>query len=94
MHSNVLAWPNRDHCADIRSFKNLKFKNFLSKKTYCGKSQSLFDSNFYVADIVPVVNIIDSVFENVHVDAFASLMSPPIEWANTDDCGNFPCTAP
>ena len=27
MHSNVLAWPNLAHCADIRrSFKILKFE--------------------------------------------------------------------
>ena len=38
MHSNVLAWPNRDHCADIRSFKNLKFEERKQTK----KSSSAF----------------------------------------------------
>jgi hypothetical protein len=30
----------------------------------------------------------------VDQNALAFLMSPPAEWANIDDCGQFPCTSP
>lgn len=33
-------------------------------------------------------------FEDVHHDALAYLFSPLQEWANLDDCGDFPCSAP
>ena len=42
MHSNVLAWPNLDHCADMRrSFKILKFEERKQSK----KSSSAFLQN-------------------------------------------------
>jgi hypothetical protein len=36
----------------------------------------------------------ESEFNNVQNDAIAMLHSPPEKWANTKDCGEFPCTAP
>ncbi len=50
--------------------------------------------NGYNADYYPAVRLINSRLENVHQDAMAYLMSPPAEWANIDDCGEFPCTSP
>jgi len=46
------------------------------------------------ADYYPSVRLINSRLENVHQDALAYIMSPPVEWANIDDCGEFPCTGP
>jgi len=36
----------------------------------------------------------DIVFDDVHDDAVTYIMDPKPGWANIDDCGEFPCTAP
>jgi hypothetical protein len=43
---------------------------------------------------MPRAKFVDTVFNNVDQDALAYLYSPPWAWANPDDCGIFPCTAP
>jgi len=46
------------------------------------------------ADYHPRAKFIGTRFENVEETALAFLFNPPAGWANIDDCGNFPCTAP
>jgi hypothetical protein len=72
----------------------LSFSEFKSARTYCGNKQRLFVINPWAADYIPQVKAIGTKFENVDQDAMTYLYSPPAEWANTDDCGEFPCTAP
>jgi hypothetical protein len=36
----------------------------------------------------------DNIFDNCEWDAIALLIDPLEAWANVEDCGNFPCTAP
>jgi hypothetical protein len=31
---------------------------------------------------------------NIDITALGYLISPLLEWANTNDCGNWPCTGP
>lgn len=73
---------------------NIRFFNFASEKTYCGRDQRLFRLNPYASDIVPRMQLTNSYFENVNQDALAYLFNPPNEWAVLDDCGSFPCTGP
>jgi len=50
--------------------------------------------NQYGADYHPRAKFTNTRFENVHEDTIAFIMSPPWGWANLDDCGDWPCTAP
>jgi hypothetical protein len=93
------TWPQYKIKADASFggttiYENLEFYNFKSGYTYCGKNQRLFLLNYYNADYYPAVRLINSRLENIHQDALAYLMNPPVEWANIDDCGEFPCTSP
>lgn len=36
----------------------------------------------------------DTQFTDIEDSAMANLMSPNPNWANLEDCGNFPCTGP
>lgn len=36
----------------------------------------------------------DTQFTDVEDSAVANLLSPDPNWANLEDCGNFPCTGP
>jgi hypothetical protein len=72
----------------------LQFFDYKSDKTYCGQSQKIITLNPFGADYHPRVKFIGTVFENVDDSALAYLFDPPKGWANIDDCGNFPCTAP
>jgi hypothetical protein len=54
----------------------------------------MFVLNYYNADYYPIMKVLSSKFTNVAQDALAYLMSPLAKWAATDDCGQFPCTAP
>jgi hypothetical protein len=36
----------------------------------------------------------DVKFTNVKYDALISVFDPPAAWANINDCGEWPCTAP
>lgn len=50
--------------------------------------------NEHAADYIPRAKFLNTRFENSDLDSFAYLFSPPSSWANLDDCGDFPCTAP
>lgn len=75
-------------------YHNLKFFNYISNRTFCGNHQVLFRLNHHAADYIPKATFHSPIFENIHQDAMAFLFTPPDEWANLDDCGDFPCTAP
>jgi hypothetical protein len=74
--------------------KNVNFINFKSEKTACGAAQSVFGVNFSAADLIPMHYINGAKFINVKQDALIFIYDPPAEWANIDDCGQWPCTAP
>jgi hypothetical protein len=93
------AWPHYKIKADASfggttTYENLEFINFKSGYTTCGMKQRLFALNPYNADYYPPVMLVNSKLTNVAQDAVAYLMSPLPEWANIDDCGQFPCTSP
>jgi hypothetical protein len=75
-------------------FENLTFSNYRSGRTYCGTEQRVFRLTEYQADYIPLVRARNIKFVNVDQEAFIYLFSPPNRWANTDDCGEFPCTGP
>jgi hypothetical protein len=41
-----------------------------------------------------MMEFFDSKFVDVKQDAVSYIMDPLPEWANLDDCGDYPCTAP
>jgi len=47
-----------------------------------------------MSDYIHMAEIYDSVFDNVVDGALANVFEPPQKWANLDDCGIYPCTAP
>jgi hypothetical protein len=63
-------------------YNDIKFVNFSSNLTFCGMNHSLFVSNIYAADIIPIVNFTGATLKNITRDALGSLMSPLLEWAN------------
>ena len=75
---------------------------YLYRNTYLGfkaktryqRTQSVFGINEYASDYIPIHQFFDTKFVNVEEEAMAFFYTPPEEWANMDDCGNFPCTAP
>jgi hypothetical protein len=68
--------------------------NFKSAKTACGSRQTAFAINFSAADHIPIHNLNAIKFTNVAFDAVIFIYNPPQGWANIDDCGEWPCTAP
>jgi len=93
------VWPHFKIKADASfggttTYENMQFFNFNSAYTTCGMRQRLFTLNGFNADYYPSVRLVNPSFTNVAHDALAFLMSPPAEWANIDDCGQFPCTSP
>ena len=45
-------------------------------------------------DYSPIHEFYDTEFTEIEDGAMANLLSPLPGWANLEDCGNFPCTAP
>ena len=76
-------------------FENVRFIDFPTNNTgICNKRRGIFTLNPFGADYYPQQIFDSAEFENVHEDGLGFLMDPNIKWANSDDCGNFPCTAP
>lgn len=69
------------------------FIDFKSK-TALGLANSIFGSNPYGSDYIPAYLSKDNTFINIEETALANLKQPDESWANLDDCGDFPCTAP
>ena len=76
------------------NFNNFIFENFASNKTRCGADLKLFKRNPYSSDYIPIQKYTNTKFINVNDDAISYLDKPDPGWANKDDCGPFPCTAP
>lgn len=54
----------------------------------------MFHNSKSASDYIPLHSLKSCSFINVADDALAEF-TPPIEgWANVQDCGEFPCTAP
>jgi hypothetical protein len=75
-------------------YTNMTFTNFPKTKTWCGSKISLFELNNEGSDYIPRAQFSKITFDNVHEDNIAFLMDPNPGWANSDDCGNWPCSAP
>jgi len=71
------------------------FAKFNSKgKTKCFNRISIFARNDYHADKVPPHYFSQCKFKDVDDASLAYFEDPLESWANLDDCGQFPCTAP
>jgi len=55
---------------------------------------AIFGASHYQPDYTPMLEITNSKFIDIEENAFADFLTPPAAWANIDDCGEFPCTAP
>ena len=73
---------------------NIHFKGFYNTTTWCGNNQVILGLNPDAPDYQPRLKLLRPTFENVHNDAVAFLYSPKWSWANSDDCGIWPCSAP
>jgi hypothetical protein len=78
----------------IINYNGNSYFNYQDTTTFCGNKQKLFALNKKASDYQPMVNFEGNSFQNVAWDNIAMIFSPPQQWANEDDCGNFPCTAP
>jgi hypothetical protein len=76
------------------TYNGNSFINFQDTRTFCGNKQRLFVLNPTASDYQPMTNFDGSIFRNVAFDNMVFLYDPPRGWANMNDCGNFPCTAP
>lgn len=74
--------------------ENVNFHNFKSENTACGAGQFVFGMNRFGSDLIPMHWFYDVKFTNVKYDALINIFDPPAGWANIDDCGEWPCTAP
>jgi hypothetical protein len=75
-------------------YENVDFVNFADVNTYCGGQQRTIEISSSGSDIVPWTEFRYTRFTDVENEAVAYIMDPPSGWANTADCGSFPCTAP
>jgi hypothetical protein len=78
---------------------NVNYKNWKSgTRQHCTSSSSRHQRVFFInpsnSDHVPVQRFLNNNFHNVANDAVAQLEDPNPAWANIDDCGMWPCTAP
>lgn len=95
---------NKKHPYKIKSYANwqtetlmtnVQFINFKSEKTSgCQKRQAAIFLNEGGSDEIPIQFFNLPIMTNVKLEALAYIMPPSPGWANMDDCGNFPCTAP
>ena len=76
------------------TYKQVKFHNFASGRTYCGKQQHAITLNPKGSDIIPLVDFIENEFNNVDDSAFIYMFTPPDSWITVRECGSFPCTGP
>jgi hypothetical protein len=70
-----------------------RFVGFKSK-TLSGRKNFIIGGSDSQSDYTPIQEMNDNIFDNCEWDSIATLIDPPNSWANIDDCGNFPCTAP
>lgn len=73
-------------------FRN-RFIGF-NKATKIGRKQSLFSMHKSMSDYIPMAELYDTTLENIEDGALAYIFDPLPGWANLDDCGLYPCTAP
>jgi hypothetical protein len=78
----------------VTEFKDCKFYDFGSKKTFCGGTHALFDVHKNQTDYIPIVNFANPEFTDVHESTFGFFRESNPEWATVEKCGNFPCTGP
>ena len=79
----------------ITNFHDMEFIGFNSNQTVtCGNLQAILGTNHYSADYIPQQKFSKVRFTDFDDNAIAYLMDPLLAWANLDDCGNWPCTAP
>ena len=72
--------------------KDNKFIGYESKTTTCGGEQSAIVTNNVHPDYHPLTKFLRTEFKDVDESAMFSFGSPPEDWANHTDCGDFTCT--
>ena len=75
-------------------YENLTFSGYRGQQTWCGQDQRVIRLNPTGSDYHPRAKFLNTRFDNLDQDTLAFLFSPKPSWANLDDCGEFPCTAP
>ena len=79
----------------VAEIDNVTFAKFnQAGKTKCLKRGSIFGRNKWSSDKIPIHYFNNCKFQNVDDDSVAYFEDPDNGWANTSDCGQFPCTAP
>jgi len=86
-------WYVQGHHSGV-TFKNWESGTRENCENESDKVQKIFFLNEYSADHIPIDRYVDTIFENVHNEAFAHLKDPKPGWAVLKECGNFPCTGP
>lgn len=62
--------------------------------TATGNKQFVFSPHYSQSDYIHSTDVYDSTLTNVADGAMATIFDPLPGWANLDDCGLYPCTAP
>lgn len=62
--------------------------------TATGNKQFVFSPHYSASDYIHSTDVYDSTLTNVADGAMATIFDPLPGWANLDDCGLYPCTAP
>jgi hypothetical protein len=75
-------------------YENCNFYNFPSTKNWCGGNVRLIALGADRPDNQGITKFTKTLFSDVGQDVLAYLVAPSPGWANLDDCGDFPCTAP
>jgi len=73
---------------------NVHFSGFLTGKTKCLAKHRLFGRSKEASDKIPIHKFVACSFSNVDEISMAYFKDPTAGWANSSDCGDFPCTAP
>lgn len=72
--------------------ENVQFINWRNSTSFCGYDQRIFRVNPTNSDYIAPMKWTSTTFNNVEDSAVAYLENSPLEWANPDKCGSFPCT--
>jgi hypothetical protein len=70
-----------------------EFHNF-HNETHLGMAQHAITLLETQSDMHPIYYLYDTHFNNITTTAIAWMQTPPDKWANLQDCGEFPCSAP
>ena len=71
---------------------NVEFVNFKDELVSGCSQNNALSSNEFASDNSMGVEMTNITFTNAGVDNYAYFYDPDPDWANMNDCGNWPCT--